>query len=219
MVAPHAVGAPPIRGGLLMVGRWIAAVLFLPVALLAGNGSLALTEMPDGTTGVTFPASVLHDPEVRQQLKSGLTTTFSAIAKSEGIQTGARIEIRYDLWDEKYVVRRIDFDGSSARLSLPSVDDLEKWWSSTPVRLLKTAPKPRRVDVELRVLPFSPAESRDAREWLARSGGVTERRSSTAPESRLPSVGVIDALIGTSLDAKPLISFRWRVELAPGDAR
>ena len=78
---------------------------------------------------------------------------------------------------------------------------------------------PESIDVELRVLPFSAAESRDAREWLAKSGGVTEQRSAATPEARLPSAGVIDALIGTSLDAKPMITFRWRAELVLQGAR
>ncbi len=101
-----------------MVGRWLVVLVLLPAALLADNGRLLFTAMPDGTVGVSFPATVLDDDEVRLQLKSGLTTTFAAVAiNGGGIRTGARIEVRYDLWDEKYLVRRIELDGSAMRVS------------------------------------------------------------------------------------------------------
>lgn len=216
----------------MVVARWVAVLLLFPLALAADNGRLLFTSMADGTVGVIFPESILRDDEVRPQLTSGLTITFAAVARNgDRARTGARVEIRYDLWEDKYLVRKTEFDGSRSSASFRSFDDLSRWWRSTPLRLLRTGAISRRVDVELRVLPFSAAESRDAREWLEKGAGVTQRsaqpgfadpRPSTdraAAEPRLPSAGVIDALIGTSLEAKPLITFRWRAELPFGEGR
>jgi hypothetical protein len=155
---------------------------------------------------ILLPPAVLDDPAVRKQLFSGLTTTFRlAVRKpSDGSLSGARMEIRYDLWDEVWHVRRIDATGHAERARLASRDALEKWWR-TPVRLF--APNESRVllHIDLDVLPFSAAEEEDARQWIAKSGGVGTASSGSS---------FIDALIGTTLTAKPLTSFRWRIELA-----
>lgn len=180
-------------------------------ALLLACLSLRAQQRPTftvngGVVAVTLPAAVLQDKSVRKQLGSGLTTTFLVIARQRetGRATGARIEVRYDLWDEVWMVRRIDFDGRTDRQRLTAADALEKWWR-TPVRLLAADAARVALQVEVSVLPFSAAEEEDARQWITKSGGV-----GTAAGGG----GIVDALIGTTISARPITSFRWNVDLS-----
>lgn len=159
-----------------------------------------------GVVAVTLPASVLQDKTVRKQLSSGLTTTFLVVARQRELNrvTGARIEVRYDLWDEVWIVRRIEFDGKTDRQRLTAQDALDKWWR-TPVRLLSTSAPRVALQVEVSVLPFSAAEEEDARQWITKSGGV----GTAAGEG-----GLVDALIGTTISARPITSYRWNVDLS-----
>jgi hypothetical protein len=174
-----------------MVTRTLLCVL---LALPAwAQAAPPLFSVANGAVTVALPANVLQTPVVKKQLASGLTTTFILAVKPHG---GAQIEIRYDLWDEVYLVRRIEFDGRREAQKI-APDQLEKWWRA-PVRIGEAAP---RVDLQLLVLPFSGQEERDAREWLSKSGGVAG------------GSGLVDALIGTTISARPLVSFRWSADL------
>ena len=160
---------------------------------------------PGGVVTVTLPDSVLAHATVKKQLESALTTTFLIVGRVRGTSSSvpSRLEIRYDLWDEVYYVRRIGPDGHVETQRVPA-DQILKWWHS-PLRVATLAGT-AVVDVELTVLPFSAEEEDDARQWLSKSGGVG------APAGR--SSGVVDALIGTTISAKPLVSFRWSGEVA-----
>lgn len=191
-----------------MVAR--AAIIFT-LALVAGiaradQPRLALAVQPGGVVAASFPASVLSDRDVRRRIDSGLTATFVISARNRAANdlSGARIEIRYDLWDEVWLVRRIEFDRRSERQRIASFEALEAWWR-TPVRLLATDAPHVSLQIELTVLPFSAAESDDARQWIAKSGAVGTATGGTT---------FIDALIGTTISAKPIASYRWNVELA-----
>ena len=142
---------------------------------------------------------------MQRHLASGLTTTFVLEAKQRDADRkgAARIEIRFDLWDEVWLVRRIEFDGKQDRQRITSREALEKWWS-TPIRIFAAATNRVALNVTLSVLPFSAAEGEDARQWISKSGGVT------APESGSP---LVTALIGTTLNAKPIRTYRWPVEV------
>jgi hypothetical protein len=167
--------------------------------LFAASAALAQQRRPTVTISgdrvlVVLPDSVLKDPQVRTRLESALTITF--IVKSS-LGGAARIEIRYDLWDEIYRVRR----NEAARQWLAKTA-LEKWWR-TPIDVGRTAGS--RMDIELTVLPFSAAEETDARQWLSKSGGAGA--TSADPAS------IVDVLIGTTLSARPIVSYRWSVEI------
>jgi hypothetical protein len=150
---------------------------------------------------------VLNEHDVKRQLGSGLTTTFLVAARNRvtGVVSGARVEIRYDLWDEVWLVRRIEFDRKAETQRLASRDALEKWWR-TPLRLLATNGDRVSLQIDVTVLPFSAAEREDARQWMSKSGGVGTASGGGS--------GLVDALIGTTIDAKPITTYRWNVELA-----
>src|SRR5437773_8919791 len=121
---------------------------------------------------VSLPSWILQKPVVKKQLASGLTTTFVVIAKRRdgSGRGGARIEIRYDLWDEVYIVRRLEFDNRRDAQRL-APDQLERGWRNE-TRLMAASDERVVLEVELLVLPFSAQEERDAREWLSKSGGA-----------------------------------------------
>ncbi|HEY0158616.1 MAG TPA: hypothetical protein VGF28_15135 [Thermoanaerobaculia bacterium] len=187
----------------LRIGIFIA---FAAAGLAHGQERPAFVIRPGGVVAATLPASILADSDVQKRLGSGLTTTFLVTARNRttGTVSGARLEVRYDLWDEVWLVRKVEFDRKNEQQRITSRDALEKWWR-TPVRILATAGDRVPLQIDLDVLPFSAAEREDARQWMSKSGGV-----GTASGSG----GIVDALIGTTLAAKPIISYRWNVELA-----
>ena len=173
-------------------------------ALLSAQPSPTFSLQPGGIVATVLPLQVLHDRSVRRQLESGLTTTFLLVARHPGGDTGARLEVRYDLWDEVWIVRRVDLDRTVDRQRLGSLEALDKWWR-TPLRIVRTEAPRIALDLELSVLPFSAAEAEDARQWISKSGGVGTSSGSGG--------AIVDTLIGTTLSAKPITSFRWRVEV------
>jgi len=148
---------------------------------------------------VALPPSILKQKEVRARLDSALTTTFIVKTKD----SNARIEIRYDLWDEVYRVKRVDAEGRVAQQQIANAAQLEAWWR-TPVEIARLAGDRAALDLELVVLPFSAADESDARQWLSKSGGTRD--------PSIDSKSVIDALIGTTLSARPIVSYRWSLE-------
>jgi len=179
--------------------------VLLPLAA-AAQPRPAFIAQPGRVVAVALPTAVLSDRDVQRQLGSGLTTTFVLAAKQRDgdRRGGARIEIRFDLWDEVWLVRRVDHGGKEERQRIASRDALEKWWAA-PVRLFAAAADKVALNVTLTVLPFSAAEGEDARQWISKSGGVAATDGSSP---------LMAALIGTTLSAKPIRSWRWQTELA-----
>jgi hypothetical protein len=176
-----------------MVSAALLAVLLLaapqpdrPALTVAGDRVL-----------IALPPSILKQKEVHARLESALTTTF--VVKTR--DANARIEIRYDLWDEVYRVKRFDAAGRMSQQSVTAAQ-LEAWWR-TPIDIARRGDG-AAIDVELVVLPFSAADESDARQWLSKSGG--------ARDPSADSKSVIDALIGTTLSARPVVSYRWSLE-------
>lgn len=186
--------------------RFLAVCFVVTASLRADPPPLSFAAQPGGVLAAALPAAILDEPDVKRQLGSGLTTIFIVAARDRAANrtTGARIEVRYDLWDEVWIVRRIEFDRRIERQRIESLEALEKWWR-TPVRLLSTAASRVNLQIDLTVLPFSAAESEDARQWIAKSGGVGTAAGGS---------GFVDALIGTTIAAKPITSYRWNVEVA-----
>ncbi len=185
--------------------RWAAALaLVLLVPSIVRAQDRPTFSVQDGVVASVLPLRVLQDPNVRRQLDSGLTTTFLVTARTLNRSTTSRLEVRYDLWDEIWIVRRVEFDGRVVRDRLATAGALEKWWRA-PVRILATGEPRIPLRLEVNVLPFSAAEEDDAREWISKSGGVGTSGAGGGI--------IVDALIGTTLSARPITTFRWTVEL------
>lgn len=184
----------------------IAALALLLLPGIAGAAPTpSFIAHPGRVVGAVLPPALLQERDVAKQLASGLTTTFVLVAQQRDAKRrgAAQIEVRFDLWEEVWLVRRIEFDGKEERQRLASREALEKWWSS-PVRLFAASGARVFLNVTFSVLPFSAAEEEDVRQWISKSGGVTDASGSSP---------LVAALIGTTLAAKPIRSYRWQAEV------
>jgi hypothetical protein len=188
------------------------ALLLISAAIQAQPGPSSVVQprpsfvpQPGRVVAAALPPSLLSERDVHRHLGSGLTTTFILVARQRDADRrgAARLEIRFDLWDEVWLVRRIEFDGKEDRQRISTRESLDAWWR-TPVRLFAAAADRVALTVTLSVLPFSAAEGEDARQWLSKSGGVA------VPEGGSP---LVTALIGTTLSAKPIRSYRWTADV------
>lgn len=193
----------------------------LLLAFLALGASGRVRELPrvavlaNGTCEVTLAPAVLLKREVRKQLDSGLTTAFVVSMRGSGALRGAvRVEVRYMLWEEHYAVTTLEGDGRSQTVTLPSYDRLVAWWNTTPLRLAvlqaEQAERDRSVRVTLEVLPFSAREEAETKRWLAESLGNSRTRQG---EPRSTSGPILDVIIGTSIQRRPILEYRWTVSL------
>jgi hypothetical protein len=182
------------------LNRSAVLLFFLAPLLTHAQTRPAFIAQPGRVIAIALPASLLNDREIARQLGSGLTTVFMLAAKPRG---AARLDIRFDVWDEVWIVRRVDSDGREERQRITTRDALEKWWSS-PLRLLTGDGAKALLDVTLTVLPFSAAESEDARAWISKSAGAAENGRGSP---------LVAAVIGTTLNARPIRSYRWQAEV------
>jgi hypothetical protein len=166
---------------------------------------------------------------VRKQLGTGLTTSFAFEAAARGAggkpKGAARVDVRYDLWDEVYVVTRVDAAGHAARTTLPSFDRLAEWWRDARLVVARGAlATAGTVDVRLRVIPFSQAEQLETQRWFSQalsaeksgSAGAVSDAVADQPESFSQ---VINLLMSTSIGRPALLEYAWKVPFSQGKKR
>lgn len=194
----------------------------LLVAFIAVAAAGRMVEVPraaltaNGAVDVTLPSTILAKREVREQLDSGLTTVFVVSMRGGGglrggLRGGTRIEVRYKLWDEHYAVTTLYGDGRRQELTLASYEKLAAWWKSashrlTPDRVAARDRSPLRITVE--VLPFSAREEAETKRWLSESLG-----NGRGDERTPASINVLDVIIGTSIQRRPILEYRWTIPL------
>ncbi|HEX2222853.1 MAG TPA: hypothetical protein VHN15_01460 [Thermoanaerobaculia bacterium] len=186
------------------------------------NGRLLVGALPD----------VLSRPEVRPHLTNGLTSTLVvAVTVTDGqggkARGGGRMDVRYELWDEAFFVSSVGADRKLRLETLPSFERLVGWWRGlelpavAPDRL--SASQPWRVQVRVSLVPFSESEQEDAQKWLSDSvaGGKSsaEQTSASARESPERLGNVLDLLVATSIQRRPLVSYDWNLTLRPENRR
>ncbi|HEY7214490.1 MAG TPA: hypothetical protein VIC28_07660 [Thermoanaerobaculia bacterium] len=211
----------PARWAVLLLALAVRLEALQPPAVDMAREGLALSHLP----------SILSDPEVRKQLGTGLTTSFVFTATARGAPAGktkgaARVDVRYDLWDEIYIVTRIDGSGRPARVTLPSFDRLAEWWRGARLVLIRppSAAAARSAEINLRVIPFSQAEQLDAQRWFSQSLSAEKSGSagavSEAVEDQPESFSqVINLLLATSIGRPALLEYQWNVILPQGRKR
>jgi hypothetical protein len=165
------------------------------------------------------------EPVVAEHLDTGLTTTFVFAldaGKSEGrpVKGEAQVRIRYDLWDERYVLERWDAQPDSPAARTLIRPELPTWWQSLALLVRPVAgdlrAPPSRARVELRVLPFSQAEQRDAQDWLLRSLRAPQAepgRAGASPRAppNAPLRDCYGAMMAASIGRRSLITYSWSV--------
>lgn len=178
---------------------------------------------------------LLDRAEIRKQLDSGLTATLAFDVRTTGaspekLRGGARVDIRYELWDEIYVVTRLDASGKRERLRFDSFDKLGRWWREARLVVL---PLPRSLgqgsgqwtsSVWLRVIPFSQAEQRETQRWLSESmageGEGSAGAVAQALEDRPASLSqVLQLLVATSIGRPALFEQEWKLAFSTAGSR
>lgn len=211
----------------------VALLICLLIGLGAG-GSMPrpkATVARNGTLTITLPTALLQSREIRQQLTSGLTTVFVLTVTASGDGTtakgGARIDVRLDLWEEKYLVTVLDPSGQERKLTFAGDAELARWWSENPISVTtprKFGPRPgqrpaKHVDVEvkLKMLPFSSQEQSDTQRWLSRT--LSADRMPSGEFTPAQSAQILRIIVETSVRRRPLLEYHWSIRAAREAAR
>jgi hypothetical protein len=206
--------------------RWAILLPFLAARL----GALQAPAVETAREGLVLShlPHVLADAEIHKQLETGLTTSFvfEATARDgQGAKTkgGARIDVRYDLWDEVYLVTRIDASGRAVRMPALSAEKLAEWWRDARLIVIRppAAGRAQSVQVRLRVIPFSQAEQREAQNWFSQalsaeksgSAGAVSEAVEDQPESLNQLLGL---LMATSIGRPALLEYKWNLPISAG---
>ena len=218
----------PGMGGTVMA-LLVSALSITTFALAASDSPQApsVARRPERGLVLSELPPLLSHSEVEPHLTTGLTTTFifrvDLVGRSDAKEAGgARIEIRYELWDEVFQVRSLEIDGRAEEVELDSLQTLAKWWSSARLTVVPAGSegldRSTRARVTLEVVPFSQAEQADTQEWFEQSVSSaelsrTEGVSTSVSGAEKRGSGVFRVLIATSIRSRPLTSFTWVVDL------
>jgi hypothetical protein len=212
------------RGALLS----LLSFLLSAAPLLAAGPSL---QSEGGFVVLAGLPSLLQREDVRKQLDSGLTATLAFEVRTTGaspqkLRGGARVDVRYELWDEIYLVTRLDASGKRERLRFDSFDKLGQWWREArlPVLPLPRAPGPWQAEVRLRVIPFSQAEQQKTQRWLTESmagdaDGSAGAVSQALDDRPVSFSQVLQLLVATSIGRPALYEQEWTLAFAAGGVR
>jgi len=188
--------------------------------LVARDGTAVLSRLPD----------VLSEEEVRPHLTKGLTNTVTIRVEMRDLRSasreqhlgGGQVLIRYDLWDEVFLVQLLDAAGRKDR-TFPSFEELTAWWKDLELTVFAGAPVPpgTQAKVDVAVIPFSETEQNDAQRWFARSlqrAGRTGREEieSSGDDAVQTLSRTFHLLMATSIHREPLASHRFTVSVVAG---
>lgn len=205
---------------------WLPLGLVLLTTSTATAGTVRLDLDPEGGVVLSGLPPILAEEGVRRHLTTGLTTTLLFRLEPHGrtAPAGARIEVRYDLWDELFHVAVLTADGRSRGMVVPSFEALDTWWQEVDLLVLgpeATKRAQRNVRLVLDVIPFSQAERDDTKRWFSETIGAAAQsgveEAERSPDDREESLGrVLSLMIATSIQRRALTSYEWALQL-PGD--
>ncbi len=161
-----------------------------------------------GALRISLSAEVFDHQEVSRYLASGLTTTFRVEVRGrnrsgQALKREAAVAVRYELWDEAYLVHYLDSSGVVTRHEFTSLTLFKNWWRERVLTVEGLRPLHSGVfRVVLEVIPFSAHETEVARDWL--TSALAE------PSSNLGG-SLVNTVVATSIQRKVLIRFQWRI--------
>jgi len=206
----------------------VALVCVAAVPAVAVTTEPRLRAAASGDITITLPETILRNEEVKKQLTSGLTTSFVITTsdrdrRGEEIRGAARVDIRFDLWDETFIVNVVSAATAPQNAVLPSFDRLADWWRNAPISFAHCARSavPASLRVKVDVLPFSAVEESRAQKWLSKSLDPSASASghTRRDDPRSSASEIIDAIIATSIRRRPILSFRWTTTIETEPAR
>ncbi len=184
---------------------------------------------PAGWWRVALPLDLLEDASVRKKLYSGLTTTFELESRYSQTDDAhyAVLQVRYEIWEEVFVISRVDADGQVGRFRFADLAQTAAWLTEDPLRI---APTPQstgrtgpggRLTCRVRLIPFSQSEGRLAEDWFAKvlrvPDAVTTGQSDASRERALDDSsdggGIFEVLMSKSIRRKSIRSVRWQWRL------
>jgi hypothetical protein len=188
------------------LASWLEAATAPVLERVSGEG-VVLTQLPP----------VLRQKDVRHHLGTGLTTTLAfEVRAGDRTRGGARIDVRYELWDEVWLVTRADTSGRTQRARFPSFEQLESWWRDLRLDVLPARASAGQVEVRLRIIPFSQSEQLDAQRWFSRSLATEPAAGSAGAVTGVlaePTGDLFNLLLATSIGRSALLEFEWNVKL------
>lgn len=206
--------------------RPAAAVLALLCAAVTAAAGPRLEVGEEGRPVLTALPPILADPAVAAHLKTGLTTSFDfrlgPRRRQDRRAVAARVLVRYELWDEVFqVVAATGSDGETERHTAATFDELTEWWRTLHL------PVPEAGDakwVTVEVVPFSRAERDDAQRWFSESldradGSPTEEVTRSAEEGSDRLSQIFHLLLATSIERRPLTSYRFALDQPEDEGR
>ena len=192
----------------------LAAAILAALAVTQAQSTPSATLGGNGEVNVTLPSSMLQSKEVRKHMTSGLTTAFVILATAADVEGGARVTVRYELWDETYLVRTRDATGKETNVTLASEAKLSEWWSTTALPVIRHGATTPRVALTVKVLPFSAREQEETQRWLSRM--FTSMQSvKDAPVDKRSDAGaakILDVIVSTSIQRRPILEYRWTID-------
>jgi hypothetical protein len=201
----------------------LSVLAFATTGNLLAEGPELSVEAGRWLTLAGLPAVLSADP-VREHLTSGLTTTFLVRAEglrsaSGGVVGAARVDIRYEPWDEVFFVTAMGADGAASQDVSTSTDELNDWWAALRLSLLDLAAHPpytaRSVRLAMDVVPFSSSEQLDTQRWFSESVHRSGRGRAGSSQSVTEEEGfrerIFNLLFATSIQRRPIASFEWTV--------
>jgi hypothetical protein len=208
-------------------------VCWLLVSLLLARGHAvsaaeppSLVKSSSGLTLLLHPG-VLELPEVRRHLDTGLTTSFVFEAILRDPRSGRRtstavIDVRWDPWEEHYLLHVRNAVGRDERLRLAGFDPLLRWWGACRIELFDRPPGRDTVRSRLRltIVPFSSGEARDTRQWFEKSlsdGSAAEDAGAKTSDQGDPLRSLLSTLIATSISRRSVLEFEWWISIEEGE--
>ena len=111
-------------------------------------------------------------------------------------------------------MRAVSADGTIERATAADLKALTEWWSTPHVTVLNGPLPDNSLQLRLDVLPFSASEEADAKRWLAQAAKSGAEAPVKSLENGATAGPILDAVIGTSVRRKPLLSYVWRVKVS-----
>ncbi len=176
-----------------------------PLILGTGNPKFGLSNAGDLAIG--FPAELFKEKKIETQLQSGLTTTMLVTVVGQNgrkVRGGARVDIRFEPWDEIYHISIFHYNGDKEILVLQSHKVLMDLLTGRRIRIASSQAAARLL-VTLQVLPFSKTEQVDTQKWF----------SKTLASNQQGSGYMLDLIFAASIKRKTSRKFQWTVDWEP----
>jgi hypothetical protein len=206
-----------MSGRALYKSTFLCLLVVAAVAAWAAEGQPRVLVDAGGRLVISGLPQLLTDAEVKRHLDSGLTTSLVFQGGPQGATKSgaARVDVRFELWDEVYLVTLVDGEGRIESSRQASAEALAEWWSEVEIVLATTVGVgPRsggQARVSLAVVPFSQAELLDTQRWLTESIG--QARSGSRAARGGEDNGAVGVLIATSMQRRAVRTLVWNIPI------